>query len=372
MSKPPEEAVAAEGRPSAGDRPAGAAGPHDPTRTKPASRYDHVRLSHGSGGKLTLELIEELFVAIFSNEPLRELTDAAILENPGGRIAFATDSHTVKPAFFPGGDIGRLAVAGTINDLAVMGATPLYMTSAFLLEEGYPMEDLERIVRSMKATADEAGVKIVAGDTKVLERGHGDGVFINTTGIGFLADDVQMGVAHVRPGDLVLVNGTLGDHGIAVMSRREGLDLAVDLESDVAPLNGLIEAVRLVAPNVRFMRDVTRGGLAAVANEVVHRQAFGLRVFDVAVPINDVVEQYSEMLGIDPLLAANEGKVMMIVPADEAEAALGAMKAHPLGREAAIIGDIVRKPEGVALVETAYGSHRILEMPIEEQLPRIC
>jgi hydrogenase expression/formation protein HypE len=335
-------------------------------------RYDSVRLSHGSGGKLTLELIEELFVAVFSNQPLRELTDAAIVHNHGGRIAFATDSHTVKPAFFPGGDIGRLAVAGTINDLAVMGAKPAYMTAAFLLEEGYDMAELERVVRSMKATADEAGVAIVAGDTKVLERGHGDGVFINTTGIGFLPDHVKLGVSTIRPGDKVLVNGTLGDHGIAVMSRREGLDLAVELESDCAPLNGLIEQVMQVAPNVRFMRDITRGGLAAVANEVVLRQNFGLRVFDVAVPIHEIVEQYSEMLGIDPLLAANEGKVLVIVPPDEAEAALGAMKAHPRGREAAIIGDIVVKPEGVALVETAYGTRRLLEMPIEEQLPRIC
>jgi len=220
MSKPPEEAVA-------GARPADAA----------RSRYDHVRLSHGSGGKLTLELIEELFVAIFSNEPLRELTDAAILENPGGRIAFATDSHTVKPAFFPGGDIGRLAVAGTINDLAVMGATPMYMTSAFLLEEGYPMDDLERIVRSMKATADEAGVKIVAGDTKVLERGHGDGVFINTTGIGFLADDVQMGVAHVRPGDLVLVHSIpSGVVGLARYLEQAGVDPEVGYAAWVGQL----------------------------------------------------------------------------------------------------------------------------------------
>ena len=341
-------------------------------RTKLVSRYDSIRLSHGSGGKLTLELIEDLFVSVFSNEPLRELTDAAIVENLGGRIAFATDSHTVKPAFFPGGDIGRLAVAGTVNDLAVMGARPAYMTAAFLLEEGYDMGELERVVRSMKATADEAGVAIVAGDTKVLERGHGDGVFINTTGIGFVPDGVQLGVAHVRPGDKVLVNGTLGDHGIAVMSRREGLELGVELESDVAPLNGLIEQILQVAPAVRFMRDITRGGLAAVANEVVLRQPYGLRVFDVAVPIHDVVEQYSEMLGIDPLLAANEGKVLVIVAPEQAEAALGAMKAHPLGREAAIIGDIVRKPEGVALVETAYGTRRVLEMPIEEQLPRIC
>jgi hydrogenase expression/formation protein HypE len=343
-----------------------------PAPKRHVGRYDTVRLSHGSGGKLTLELIEELFVAHFSNEPLRELTDAAVVANLGGRIAFATDSHTVKPAFFPGGDIGRLAVAGTVNDLAVMGARPAYMTAAFLLEEGYSMEELERIVRSMKETADEAGVAIVAGDTKVLERGSGDGVFINTTGIGFLRDGLDLGASQVRPGDRVLVNGTLGDHGIAVMSRREGLDLNVTLESDVAPLNGLIEAVLESAPNVRFMRDITRGGLAAVANEVVLRRAFGLRVFDTAVPIDELVEQYSEMLGIDPLLAANEGKILVIVPPDEAEAALAAMQAHRYGRDAAIIGDIVRKPEGVALVETAYGSRRVLEMPIEEQLPRIC
>jgi hydrogenase expression/formation protein HypE len=335
-------------------------------------RYDSVRLSHGSGGKLTLELIEELFVRVFANEPLTELTDAAVVENFGGRLAIATDSHTVKPAFFPGGDIGRLAVAGTINDLAVMGAKPVYMTSAFLLEEGYDMAELERVVRSMKATADEAGVAIVAGDTKVLERGHGDGIFINTTGIGFVPDGLHLGAQFVQPGDKVLVNGTLGDHGIAVMSRREGLDLSVELESDVAPLYGLIQAMLAVAPGIRFMRDITRGGLAAVANEVVHRKPFGLRVFDVAVPVHAVVEEYSEMLGIDPLLAANEGKVLVILPPEQAEAALGAMKAHPYGREAAIIGDIVKKPEGVALVETAYGTHRILEMPIEEQLPRIC
>jgi len=337
-----------------------------------SSRYASVRLAHGSGGKLSLELIQDLFVREFGGQELAELTDAAVLENPGGRVAFCTDSHTVTPTFFPGGDIGRLAVAGTVNDLAVMGARPLYLTAAFLIEEGYDMEELERVVVSMKRTADEAGVTIVAGDTKVLERGKGDGLFINTAGVGFLPDRVKMGVKEIQPGDKILVNGTLGDHGIAVMSRREGLDMGVDLESDVAPLNGLIEQVMAVAPNVRFMRDVTRGGLAAVGNEVVLNQTWGLRVFDVAVPIHDIVDQYSEMLGIDPLLAANEGKVLMIVPAEQAEAALGAMKAHPLGREAAIIGDIVKQPAGVALVETAYGSRRVLEMPIEEQLPRIC
>jgi len=366
MSKSPDDAPTA-GTPAA-DAPASSEG----TGTAGRSRYGSVRLAHGSGGKLSLELIQELFVAEFGNAPLAELTDAAVLENRPGRLTFCTDSHTVTPTFFPGGDIGRLAVAGTVNDLAVMGATPAYLTAAFLLEEGYDMAELERVVRSMKATADEAGVAIVAGDTKVLERGKGDGLFVNTAGVGFLPDDVRMGAGEIRPGDKILVNGTLGDHGIAVMSRREGLDIGVELESDVAPLTDLIARVRNVAPNVRFMRDVTRGGLAAVGNEIVLDRPWGLRIFDVAVPIHDVVEDVSEMLGIDPLLAANEGKVLMVVPPDEADAALGAMKAHPHGREAAIIGDIVKEPAGTPIVETAYGSRRILEMPIEEQLPRIC
>ena len=339
-------------------------------RVSPA---DTIVLAHGGGGQLTDELIADAVLPRLGNAALGQLLDSALLPaGDGGRLAMTIDSYVVTPWRFPGGDIGRLAVAGTVNDLAVMGARPAYLTASFLLEEGYDMDELARVVRSMKATADEAGIAIVAGDTKVLQRGKGDGLFVNTAGVGFVPDGLTLGLGQIRPGDKVLVNGTLGDHGIAVMSRREGLELGVELESDVAPLNGLIARVLEVAPGVRFMRDVTRGGLAAVANEVVHRRAFGLRVFDVAVPIHDIVEQYSEMLGIDPLLAANEGKVMMIVPPDPTEAALGAMKAHPLGREAAVIGDIVKKPEGVALIETAYGSRRMLEMPIEEQLPRIC
>jgi hydrogenase expression/formation protein HypE len=336
------------------------------------SRYDTVRLSHGAGGQLTLELIEGLFVAAFGTAPLEELADAAVLENPGGRLAFATDAHTVKPAFFPGGDIGRLAVAGTVNDLAVVGARPLYLSAAFLLEEGYPLAELKRIVASMQRTAEEAGVTIVAGDTKVLGRGHGDGVFITTTGIGLVPGGVDLGTHRIRPGDKVLVSGTLGDHGIAVMAQREDLDLSVAIASDVAPLNGLVAALMGAAPNVRFMRDLTRGGLAAASNEVVRRKPFGLRLFDVAVPVDPVVAQYSEMLGIDPLLAANEGKVLAIVPPGEANAALQAMQRHPLGRHAALVGDVVKRPEEMVLVETAYGTRRVLEMPLEEQLPRIC
>lgn len=335
-------------------------------------RYEHIKLAHGSGGKLTLELIEDLFAPAFGSTPLQELTDAALLPNPGQRIAFSTDSHAIKPIFFPGGDIGRLAVAGTVNDLAVMGAKPAYLTAAFLLEEGFAIRDLQTIVRSMKATADEAGIKIVAGDTKVLERGKGDGIFINTTGVGFVPQGRDIGPWRVAPGDVLLVNGTLGDHGIAVMSTRQGFELTLQLKSDVAPMVSLIEAVLQAAPGVKFMRDITRGGLAAVANELVHRKPFGVRVDDESIPLHPDVVEYSEMLGIDPLLSANEGKVLVVVPPDQAEAALAAMKAHPLGQNAARIGEIIRKPEATAVVRTAYGTHRRLEMPLEEQLPRIC
>jgi hydrogenase expression/formation protein HypE len=333
--------------------------------------YDQIRLSHGSGGKLTLELIEELFAATFSSLT-PELTDAAILENPGGRMAFCTDSHIVKPIFFPGGDIGRLAVSGTVNDLAVMGAKPAYLTAGFILEEGFLLDDLERIVNSMKLTADEAGVDIVAGDTKVVERGHGDGIFINTAGVGFVPQNLEIHPNRIAVGDVLIVNGTLGDHGIAVMSKREGFELNLSLQSDVAPLNGLIAAALKAAPNIHFMRDMTRGGLAAVANEMVRGKPFGIRVFDADIPFREDVLEYAEMLGLDPLLVANEGKVLFCVPKLKAESLLVALKAHPFGRDAAIIGDVIRKPEGMAIVQTAYGSRRVLEMPMDEQLPRIC
>jgi hydrogenase expression/formation protein HypE len=334
--------------------------------------YDHIRLSHGSGGKLTLELIETLFARIFSNNTVSDLTDAAVLENPGGRIALCTDSHAVKPIFFPGGDIGRLAVSGTVNDLAVMGACPAYLTAGFILEEGLPIADLERVVQSMQATALEAGVRVVAGDTKVVERGHGDGVFINTAGVGFVPDGLEIGPHRIEAGDALIINGTLGDHGLAVMSKREGFELDLGLQSDVAPLNGLIAAAIKAAPGLHFMRDMTRGGLGAVANEMVRGKPFGVRVFDAQIPIREAVLEYAEMLGLDPFLVANEGKALFCVPKLEADALLAALHAHPLGRDAAIIGDVIRKPQGMAIVETAYGSRRVLEMPIEEQLPRIC
>jgi hydrogenase expression/formation protein HypE len=334
--------------------------------------HEHIRLAHGSGGQLTLELIETVFQPHFSNATNQELCDAAILENPGGRLAFCTDSHTVKPIFFPGGDIGRLAVSGTVNDLAVMGARAAYLTAGFILEEGFATSDLERVVRSMRDAALEAGVRIVAGDTKVVERGHGDGLFINTTGVGFLSNHCDIGPHRIAPGDVLLVNGSLGDHGLTVLSKRDGLRLELGLTSDVAPLNGLIDAALNAVPQIHCMRDLTRGGLAAATNELVRDKPFGIRVFDANVPIREDVLEYAEMLGLDPLLVANEGKVLFCVPAFRAKALLEALRAHPLGRGASIIGDVIRKPAGKAIVETAYGSRRILEMPVEEQLPRIC
>jgi hydrogenase expression/formation protein HypE len=336
------------------------------------ARYETIRLAHGSGGRLTADLIRDVFAATFDSEPLAALTDAAVLANPGGRLAVTTDAHSVTPWRFPGGDIGRLAVAGTVNDLAVMGAAPRYLSAAFVLEEGFRLDDLAEVARSMKATADEAVITIVAGDTKVVERGKGDGIYIATAGVGFVPEGRDIGPHRLEPGGLLLVNGTLGDHGIAVMAARDGLDPSGDLRSDVAPLASLVDALLAAAPGVHFLRDLTRGGLAAVANEMVTGRPLGLRVFEEAVPLDPSVAALSEMLGIDPLLAANEGKLLAVAPPDQAAAALAALRAHPLGADAAVIGDLLLEPAGVALVETAYGSRRVLEMPIEEQLPRIC
>jgi len=335
-------------------------------------RYETIRLSHGSGGRLTADLVRDIFADAFASEPLAALTDAAVLENPGGRLAFTTDAHSVAPWRFPGGDIGRLAVAGTVNDLAVMGARPRYLSAAFLLEEGFRLDDLAEVARSMKRTADEAGVIIVAGDTKVVERGKGDGIYIATAGVGFVPEGRDIGPHRLAAGGVLLVNGTLGDHGLAVMAARQGLDAGSDLRSDVAPLASLVEALLRAVPATRFLRDLTRGGLAAVANEMVEGRAIGVRVFDAEVPLSADVVEMSEMLGIDPMVAANEGKLLAVVAPEDADAALAAMRAHPLGRSAAVIGDILVQPAGMALVETAYGSRRVLEMPVEEQLPRIC
>jgi hydrogenase expression/formation protein HypE len=335
-------------------------------------RADRILLAHGSGGTMMKELIEELFVAEFGDEVLLRMDDAAALDIPGSRIAFSTDTYTVTPLFFPGGDIGRLAVCGTVNDVATSGARPLYLSVGFVLEEGVAVEDLRRILVSMRDAAAEAGVRIVTGDTKVVERGHADGIFINTAGVGALADSVDLSGSHCQAGDIVLLSGTLGDHGIAVMSTREGLSFSTDICSDAAPLNHLVAAVLEAAPDVRCFRDPTRGGLASTLNELAGASGVSITVEEPAVPVADQVRGACEMLGYDVYQVANEGKMVAVVPAEQTEAALAAMQSAPYGADAAVIGTVAEAPAGKVYVRTSFGATRIMDMLVGEQLPRIC
>lgn len=319
------------------------------------------------------DLIQEVFLHHLDNPLLRQLADSTVLTLAGnGRIAISTDSFVVRPLFFPGGDIGSLAVHGTVNDLAMRGARPLWLTAAFILEEGLPLEVLQRITRSMATAAQEAGVVIVAGDTKVVERGHGDGVYINTTGVGVVPDEVDVAPHRIRPGDVILINGTVGDHGIAVLSEREGLKFETELVSDSAPLNGLVERLLMAAPHTHCLRDPTRGGVAAALNELAVAAGVGVELDEAAVPVRPAVMAACEMLGFDPLTVANEGKLIAFVPPEEAEAALAAMRAHPLGRDAARIGRATAEHPGVVLARTGIGGRRVVDMPLGELLPRIC
>ncbi len=339
----------------------------------PLSTSSLILLAHGSGGLLTHELIREVFLCRFANPALAELGDAAALPPlPPGRLALTTDSYVVQPLFFPGGNIGKLAVCGTVNDLAVTGATPLYLTCGFILEEGLPLETLERVVDAMAATAQAAGVQIVTGDTKVVERGAADGLFINTAGVGVIPPGVELGPARMQPGDVLLVNGPVGDHGTAVMLAREGLDFRTDLQSDCAPLNGLIATLLEAAPgSVRCMRDATRGGLATLLCEWAE-VGVGIEIEETAVPVRDPVRAVSEFLGLDPLYIANEGTLALAVAPEAAETILAALQAHPLGREAAIIGRVTAEHAGRVVLRTPYGTRRILHMLTGAQLPRIC
>ncbi len=336
-----------------------------------------VMLGHGSGGSMMRRIIDEVFFEAYGSDELAEGNDAAVLPAPapGERIACSTDSFVVDPLFFPGGDIGHLAVCGTVNDVATSGARPAYLTCGFILEEGLPMEDLRRICASMAATAKEAGVRIVTGDTKVVNRGHGDGVFINTSGIGFVPEGVDLSGAHIRSGDAIIVSGTLGDHGITIMSCREGLSFQADIQSDAAPLNHLISDVMAAAPDVRCFRDPTRGGLASTLNELAEQSGVELVVEEERVPVKPAVAGACEMLGYDVMQVANEGKMVCCVPADQAEAAVEAMRKSPYGRDACVIGHAQEVPEGGSprvLLRTAFGGTRILDMLVGEQLPRIC
>jgi hydrogenase expression/formation protein HypE len=342
----------------------------------PRSRYDQILLGHGSGGQLTAELIQRVFLPAFGNATLSALEDQATLqlgsEKNGSRIAFTTDSFVVRPLFFPGGDIGKLAVHGTVNDLAVGGARPLFLSAAFILEEGLPLDDLQRIVDSMREACAEAGVTLVTGDTKVVDRGKGDGVFITTSGIGIIPDGIALSIHSAKPGDRILVSGTMGDHGIAIMSVREGLEFETVLESDTAPLHTLCETILNSCPETRCMRDPTRGGLSSAVNELASASQVGVKIDEASIPLKPEVRGACEMLGLDPLYVANEGKLIAVVPAAAADRVLETMRSHPLGRNAAIIGTAVADHPGIVVLRSRIGGERVLTMLSGEQLPRIC
>ncbi len=343
----------------------------------PLAHDERIILGHGGGGRLTADLIERVFRPALDSPALREAEDAAVLPlaelDVGGReLAFTTDSYVVRPLFFPGGDIGHLAVCGTVNDLAMVGAEPLWLTVGFLIEEGFAIADLERIVRSMREVADEAGVSVVAGDTKVVERGKIDGVFINTAGVGRIGAGGAARAASVRPGDAVLLSGTLGDHGIAVLAARGDLAFATEIVSDAAPLNGLVAAMADTGAPLHALRDPTRGGLAASLNELASQSGTAVVLDEASLPVRPAVAGACELLGFDPLHVANEGKLVAFVPEADADRVLAAMRDHPYGREARRIGRVEADPAGRVLMETGIGGTRIVDVPAGELLPRIC
>jgi hydrogenase expression/formation protein HypE len=338
----------------------------------PVSARDHVQLGHGSGGKLTAELIEHEIVPAFSNPLLAELDDCAVLEAAGARLAFTTDSYVVTPLFFPGGDIGELAVNGTVNDLAVGGARPLALSLAFILEEGLPIAELRRVIASAKAAAARAGVPIATGDTKVVGRGACDKLFINTSGIGLVSPERRLGSRFIRPGDAILVSGTLGDHGITILTQRHGLALGGGLRSDTAPLHDLCEAALNASLAIHAMRDPTRGGVAATLVEIASRRQLGIELDERALPVSDPVRGACELTGLDPLHVANEGKLVLFIPDHDADRVLTALRSHPLGERAARIGTVVTPHPGAVVLHTAIGGRRLLDLPYGEPLPRIC
>jgi hydrogenase expression/formation protein HypE len=342
---------------------------------------DVVLLAHGSGGKLSHDLVERLFVRYFDNPILLQLEDSAVVEIPGPgarmpspRLAFSTDSYVISPLFFPGGDIGKLAVCGTVNDLSMSGARPLWLSAGFIIEEGLPFDDLEGVVASMAATAASAGVPIVTGDTKVVDRGSADKLFINTAGVGLVPPGTTVAGDQAQPGDVILLNGTIGDHGMTIMTQREGLQFASPLVSDCAPLNGLVADLlqALPAGSLHCLRDPTRGGLATALNELATRSQVGIEIDETSVPVREPVRAACELLGLDPLYVANEGKLIAIVAPEAAGAALAALRAHRYGQEATIVGHVVEAHPGRVVLRTALGARRIVDMLVGEQLPRIC
>lgn len=340
--------------------------------SRPNMGSPEILLGHGSGGKLTKDLVDQVFVGSFDNPWLSTLTDAALLDLEGQKVAFTTDSYVVRPIFFNGGDLGKLAVCGTVNDLSVMGAKPLYITCGFIIEEGYDVESLKRIVNSMKKAAEEAGVAIVAGDTKVVEKGSGDGVFLNTSGVGVVSSGIDLRRERVKPGDSILINGTVGDHGMAVLMSRERFGFEASIESDCASLNTLISGILSSGADIKFMRDATRGGLATILNELVSGMGFGVLVDEEKIPVREEVRALCEILGMDSLYVANEGKVVVVCGSADKEKVLKAMRKHPLGEKAEVVGEIVKEPASLVMARTEIGSRRILDLLVDDQLPRIC
>jgi len=335
-------------------------------------RRGKIEMSHGSGGRAMAQLIEELFHKAFANPYLLQNNDQAAINMKAGKIAFTTDSFVINPIFFPGGNIGSLAVHGTVNDLAMSGAQPLYLSAGFILEEGFPLADLEKIIKSMAGAARDAGVQIVTGDTKVVHRGQADGLYINTSGIGIIPPNINISAERAQPGDCILLSGPLGDHGIAVMAQREGLSYSTSLRSDAAALNGLVSTMLEAVLDIHVMRDLTRGGLAAALNEISATAGVGMLIEEAAIPVRSAVQAACEMLGYDPLNVANEGKLIAICPADSGIALLAALQSHPLGKKAAIIGNVVEDDHAFVEMKTQLGGKRLVDWISGDQLPRIC
>ena len=338
----------------------------------PKMDFDTIQLAHGAGGKLSSDLIEKIFLPRFGNKTLDKLEDQAILENPNKRLAFTTDSFVVDPIFFPGGNIGELAINGTINDVAMSGAKPLYLSVGFILEEGLSLEILHKILLSMEFAVKQAGAQIVTGDTKVVNKGSCDKLFINTSGIGTVPNGVNISAANIRPGDKIIISGTVADHGMAVMTSREDLSFKSQVQSDTAALNGLVDDMLNVSKDIRAMRDPTRGGVATTLNEFARQSNVGIQLYTDSVPVKPEVKGACEVLGIDPLYVANEGKLIAVVPDDIANKMLSAMQSNKLGTDAKIIGEAVTENRGIVVQSTGLGANRIIDMPIGEQLPRIC
>ena len=338
----------------------------------PITEYDKILLGHGSGGRLSADLIEKIFVPAFNNKILDQLGDQAVVDINGTKVAFTTDSYVVNPIFFPGGNIGDLAINGTVNDLAVGGAKPLYISAGMIIEEGFSINELCAVVESMKQAAQKAGVILVTGDTKVVEKGKGDKIFINTSGIGIVPNNVEISPKKVKPGDKIILSGPIGLHGITILSKREGLEFEVELQSDTAPLNFLVQDMLSASKNVRWMRDTTRGGLSSTLNELAKSTNLCIEINEDSIPIPESVKAACEMLGLDPLYVANEGNLAAVVPADETENILTAMKNNSTGKDAVIIGEVVDDHHKMVLMKTMIGGKRVVDMLSGEQLPRIC